>query len=77
MGHGAVPDDDALAEDDVYAEWHAGVLSADRPAERAMWSSGRGGREYRLWCVARKREERWFQRWGEYSDCLRVSIASI
>ena len=58
-------DEEAFAEDDVYAEWQAGVLSADRPAERAMWRRGRGGREYRLWWVVRKREARWVQREGE------------
>jgi hypothetical protein len=43
-----VVDEEALADDDVNAEWHAGVLRAERPAERAMWRRGRGGREYRL-----------------------------
>lgn len=45
MGQTVVVDEEALAEDDVKAEWQAGVLSADRPAERAMWRSGRGGSE--------------------------------
>jgi len=31
----------------VCLEWQAGVLSAERPAERAMWSSGFGGKENR------------------------------
>lgn len=26
-------------------EWHDGVFSEDRPAERAMWRSGRAGSE--------------------------------
>ncbi len=31
-------------------EWQEGVLSADRPAERAMWRRGTDGRERRvLW----------------------------
>jgi hypothetical protein len=34
-----------LADDDVYAEWQDGVLSAERPAESAMWRRGRGGSE--------------------------------
>lgn len=29
----------------VRVEWQAGVFRAERPAERAMWSNGRGGRE--------------------------------
>ena len=45
MGQTVVVDEEALAEDDVKAEWQAGVLSADRPADRAMWRSGRGGSE--------------------------------
>lgn len=48
MGHTVVVDEDALADDDVYAEWQAGVFSAERPADKAMWRSGRGGSEYRL-----------------------------
>lgn len=40
-------------------EWQAGVLSALRPAERAMCRSGVEGREKRVWWVVRKREARW------------------
>lgn len=65
IGQTVVVDEDALADEEVNAEWHAGVLRAERPAERAMWRSGRGGREYRLWWVVRKREARWDQRVGE------------
>jgi hypothetical protein len=36
MGQTVVVEEEALAEEEVYAEWHAGVLSADSPAERAM-----------------------------------------
>ena len=60
-----VVDDDALAEEDVNAEWQAGVLRAERPAESAMWRSGRGGSEYKLWCVVRNSMARWVQRAGE------------
>lgn len=35
----------ALELDDANFEWHDGVLSADSPADSAMWSSGRGGSE--------------------------------
>jgi len=31
--------------EDSVEEWHAGVFRAERPAERAMCSNGRGGRE--------------------------------
>lgn len=31
--------------DEAYAEWQAGVLRADKPADNAMCSNGRGGRE--------------------------------
>jgi hypothetical protein len=48
MGQTAVVDEDAFADEDVYAEWQAGVLSADKPALRAIWRSGRGGSAYRL-----------------------------
>jgi len=41
--------------EDSVEEWHAGVLSAERPAERAMCSNGRGGREKSVWCVLRNR----------------------
>jgi hypothetical protein len=36
MGHTVVVDEEALADEDVYAEWQAGVFRADRPADRAM-----------------------------------------
>jgi len=35
-------------EEDVCEEWHDGVLRADKPAERAMWSNGTDGRDKRL-----------------------------
>lgn len=34
-----------LELDDVYAEWHDGVLSADRPADSAICNNGRDGSE--------------------------------
>lgn len=68
MGQTVVVDEAALAEEDVYAEWHAGVLRADRPALRAMWRSGRGGSEYKLWCVERKRSASIVHLDGEYSS---------
>lgn len=73
MGHTVVVELEAFAEEDVNAEWHAGVLRAERPAESAMCRRGRGGREYRVWWVVRKSEERWDQREGEYRDCSVVS----
>lgn len=36
IGQTVVVDEDAFAEDDVNAEWQAGVLRAERPADRAM-----------------------------------------
>jgi hypothetical protein len=41
-----------------YLEWQAGVLSADRPAVRAMCRSGDCGSWYMAWWVSRKRRER-------------------
>lgn len=45
MGQTAVVDEEAFADEEVKAEWQAGVFSAERPAERAMWRRGRGGKE--------------------------------
>jgi hypothetical protein len=42
-------------EGETNLEWQAGVFRAERPAVRAMWSRGRWGRLYMLWCVSRKR----------------------
>lgn len=33
-----------LLEEDAIGEWQDGVLRAERPADRAMWSKGREGR---------------------------------
>ena len=45
-------------EEGVCKEWQEGVLRAERPAERAMWRRGTGGRESRELCVCMKRFER-------------------
>lgn len=45
IGHSDVVIDEVLVLEEVYCEWHAGVFRADNPADRAMWSSGRGGSE--------------------------------
>lgn len=50
----------------AYFEWHEGVLSAESPAERAMCSRGRVGREKSSWWVLRKRLARKSHRDGEY-----------
>lgn len=55
----------ALDDDDAYAEWQDGVLRAERPADRAMCRSGRGGSEYSVLCVLMKSSERCSQRLGE------------
>ena len=39
----------------AYLEWQEGVLRAERPAERAICSKGRVGRENSSWWVWRKR----------------------
>ena len=41
-------EDDGDAEEDRCDEWHDGVLSADKPADSAIWSSGTAGIERRL-----------------------------
>lgn len=51
--------------DGACEEWQEGVLRAERPAERAMWRRGTGGRERRLLWVVVKRVERVDQRVGE------------
>lgn len=45
-------------------EWQEGVLRAMRPAERAMWRRGTGGRERSALWVDMKRLERVVQREG-------------
>jgi hypothetical protein len=41
-------EDDGDADEDRCDEWQEGVLSADKPAESAMWRSGTAGIERRL-----------------------------
>ena len=53
----------------AYAEWHDGVLRAERPAESAMWRSGWGGNEKSSWCVLMNRFARSLHREDEYIDC--------
>lgn len=48
--------------DEVWDEWQDGVLSADRPAERAICKSGTDGSARRELCVSMKRLAREFQR---------------
>lgn len=43
-------------------EWQEGVLSAESPAERAMWRRGTEGRESSVLWVCMKRLERSVQR---------------
>ena len=38
-------EDEALADEDVYAEWQDGVLRAESPADSAICRRGRGGSE--------------------------------
>lgn len=45
MGHTEVVVELALAVLLAYSEWHDGVFSEDRPAERAIRRSGLGGME--------------------------------
>jgi hypothetical protein len=65
MGQTEVVDEEAFADEEVSAEWQAGVLRAERPALRATWRRGRGGSEYKVWCVERKISARWDQREDE------------
>ena len=66
MGQTDVVDEEALDLLLAYAEWQEGVLSAERPAERAMWRRGRVGREKSSWWVLTKRAARSLQRSWEY-----------
>ena len=50
-------------------EWQDGVLRADRPAESAIWRSGRVGREKSSWCVLTKSLARSSHRLSEYNFC--------
>lgn len=49
-------------------EWQAGVLSAERPVDSAMWRSGTEGRESRELWVCMKSVEREVHRDGLYSS---------
>ena len=68
IGQTAVVDDLAFEVLLVYAEWHEGVLRAERPAESAICSNGRAGSEKSSWCVLMKRSASVVQRNEEYSD---------
>ena len=57
IGQTVVEDEDALAEEDVYAEWHAGVLRADSPADKAICRSGKEKREVKKKKRAREESE--------------------
>lgn len=46
--------EDGEAEDVRWLEWQDGVLSAERPADNAIWRSGEAGRESKLLCVSVK-----------------------
>jgi hypothetical protein len=48
--------------DEMWDEWQDGVLSAERPADRAIWRSGTEGRARRVLCVSMNRLARVFQR---------------
>ena len=48
--------------DEMWDEWQDGVLSAERPADRAIWRSGTEGRARRELCVSMNRLARVFQR---------------
>ena len=62
----------------AYAEWQEGVLRAERPAESAIWSSGRSGREKISWWVLTNRVASSVQRSCEYSSCiLSISIFAV
>ena len=51
-------EEEAWREVEACCEWQAGVLRAERPAERATWRRGRDGREWMVLCVWTKRVER-------------------
>jgi len=65
IGHTFAVLECGLADEEAKAEWQAGVLRAERPAERAMCRRGRVGRDISVWWVEMKRVERWGQRVGE------------
>lgn len=48
--------------EEMWEEWQDGVLSADRPADRAICKRGTDGRASRELCVSMKRLARVFQR---------------
>lgn len=53
----------------VWVEWQWGVLRAERPADRAMWRRGTGGRERRVLWVRVKTSARSDQRDWLNSSC--------
>ena len=69
IGQTVVVEELALAVLLAYFEWQEGVFNAERPAESAMWSSGRDGRENSSWCVLTNKSAREFHRLCEYIVC--------
>jgi hypothetical protein len=58
-----VIEEDEVGEiEDMWEVWQDGVLSAERPADRAMCKSGTEGRARRELCVCMKRFARVFHR---------------
>jgi hypothetical protein len=57
-------EEDVGEMEEMCEEWQDGVLSAERPADRAIWRSGTDGRANRLLCVCMKRFAKVFQRVG-------------
>jgi hypothetical protein len=49
IGHTDVEVDCEFELDDVYAEWHRGVLRAESPAESAICNNGCDGSESSSW----------------------------
>ena len=65
IGQTLETDECGFEDDEAKTEWQAGVLSAERPALRAMCRRGRVGRESSVWWVVMNRFERYVQRAGE------------
>jgi hypothetical protein len=55
-------EDDVGEMEEMWEEWQDGVLSAERPADRAMCRSGTEGRARRELCVCVNRFARVLQR---------------
>lgn len=69
IGQTEVVEDLELELLEAYLEWHEGVFSAGRPADKAICRSGRLGREKNSWWVLTNRAASFSHLDWEYRVC--------